>query len=340
MPFYRDLTVQVTDANDVPLTEYGVRKLDRARLSTCYIQSETDKAFRIRIVPGEYYFEHSSDSSSEEGTLHPQLPKTKLKKHLLSFSDELDEFGRSRRRRPPPILREPWHLLATLRLDGRRSFEKRSIVYCDREHPNYSISKGEIIMKFRAYRDEDGYIRECGWLFKEVGIESIFDQLLVSTGEDDEAVPAKDEEELLSAFSGLGANSLEDGEEKSTVGQIEITFDRVTVGETRHDYWRADYGDDDMELGGKDLSTVTHTAARDKGKKRVNYTSTVFYEYLNRDEKPWATFRFYYRGEGQYDFSTSLIYVITVLTFSGRQTPQTRLQAAWFRSSTYRYRNK
>ena len=89
MPTYRDLTVQVTDANDIPLTEYGVRKLDRAKLSTCYIQSETNKAFRIKIVPGDTYFDYSSDSSSEngedEGILHSRIPKYKLKMHFTEL---------------------------------------------------------------------------------------------------------------------------------------------------------------------------------------------------------------------------------------------------------------
>ena len=47
MPTFRNLLVEVTDSNNIPLREYGVRKSDRAREISCYIQSDNDKPFRI-----------------------------------------------------------------------------------------------------------------------------------------------------------------------------------------------------------------------------------------------------------------------------------------------------
>ena len=74
MPTYRKVAVHVTDANDQPLKEWGVRKRDRMKLSTCYIQSETNKAFRILIRPKALLFPwptdvagELSDESEEEG---------------------------------------------------------------------------------------------------------------------------------------------------------------------------------------------------------------------------------------------------------------------------------
>ena len=76
MPTYRDVSVQVTDSANTPLTEYGARKLERARLNTCYIQSKTDMPFRILIKPGESLFpafedeEEDEDKESSEGKNH------------------------------------------------------------------------------------------------------------------------------------------------------------------------------------------------------------------------------------------------------------------------------
>ena len=233
----------------------------------------------------------------------------------------LDEFGRTHPQRdqaswqhieaerkkylPIASLSAPvtkWHLLATLRLDGRKGFETRCIIYLDKGHAGYGIWNGEYKMKYRLLRDSEGTLRECRWLFKEVGIETVFDSLRLSSGEKD-TVPAQDEEELVSSFQGLGANGLEDAEEKSSVGQIEVTLERITVvGETEDDVWRPNPNQDD-HMGGlasRELSAMTHTAARDTGTKKVEETCTTSFRKVNKNEEPYATFKFYYRGEGTY----------------------------------------
>lgn len=56
MPVFRDIRVHVTDAENRPLKEWGVSTRDRSGLTTCYIQSETDKPFRISITPVTFPF--------------------------------------------------------------------------------------------------------------------------------------------------------------------------------------------------------------------------------------------------------------------------------------------
>lgn len=170
----------------------------------------------------------------------------------------------------------------------------------DRNHPNFSISGGVLILKARTYRDDDGVLRECGWLFKEVGIENIFDQLILSS-DDAEAVPAQKVDELSTLFQSFGGNGLHDPEEPK-VGQIEVTFERVILGKTTFDNDISSYMDDnrDADLDSTEVSKkLTHTAARDGGQKRVDKPKTIWFEPLHSQQFAWATFRFYYRSEGR-----------------------------------------
>lgn len=68
MPKYRSITVHVTDRHGNALTEWGVQKLDRSKLTSCYIQSETDMAFRISIKP-ELPFAELKKQQEEEDNL-------------------------------------------------------------------------------------------------------------------------------------------------------------------------------------------------------------------------------------------------------------------------------
>ena len=197
---------------------------------------------------------------------------------------------------PPPA---DWHLLATLRLDGRTGFEKRCIVYLDERHSSFKLYDGMVYMRSRNVQDEDGGLRECGWYFRDVGIETVFDKLFLSGGAGEgEAVPAKDEDDLLAAFSSLGASGFEDAEEEIQAGQIEITLERVRVGETRNGVRFQPPSGQDIDMDSPDLSKLSHTAARDAGRRRANRIDLVYYEpFTPGGEKPYATFRFYYRSE-------------------------------------------
>lgn len=98
------------------------------------------------------------------------------------------------------------------------------------------------------------------WVFKEVGIETLLDKLLIDgdiSGEGD--VAAKDEEELLAA---LGETGLEEKEETQQVGQIIVKIKRVTVTQA---YDTLDFKPvfsegqkDDVNMTGMD--GITHTS--------------------------------------------------------------------------------
>ncbi|KAK3717593.1 hypothetical protein LTR37_005659 [Vermiconidia calcicola] len=292
MPTYKDVSVQVTDANNEPLKEWGAQKRDRTKLSTCYIKSETNMAFRILIKPSQTLIRDYEDEPVSLYGHHEE--------ELDMIDDDFEDVISPRSpRSPPPPAPKPWHLLATLRLDARRTYEKRSILYLDRTNPSFGLvnDKGDIMMRCRTYVDATGHARECGWLFKEVGIETAFDTLLLSGG-DKEVVPAPEEDELVAALGGMAANGMEDCEENSTVGQIEVTLDRIVLGETTEGWMPRNDEDHDMGVKASDLSKVSHTATRDYGKTKVGPSNTIFYDYMDsRKEKPYATFKFYYRSE-------------------------------------------
>ena len=202
------------------------------------------------------------------------------------------------RRHHPPAPPAPWHLLATLRLDGRKTHEKRMMIFLDRRDPSFPKPDGNVSMAFRRVKDKKGDIRACGWYFQDVGIDAMFDQLGLSAGNNDEqAVPANDEEELLAAFGGLGANRFEDAEEKSAVGQIEVTLERATALSVQRGLWKPENQNNDTEIGRGDLTKVSHTVARDAGKKYKKYVDVTRYELVDPNERPYAIFKFYYRSE-------------------------------------------
>ncbi|KAK4544707.1 hypothetical protein LTR36_003956 [Oleoguttula mirabilis] len=210
------------------------------------------------------------------------------------------QYGRRPLPEAPLPSSAPYHLLATLRLDGRRSYEKRSIIYLDRDHKRF---RSENRLCYRNVEDQDGTVRECSWFFKEVGIETAFDKLFIARGDgNDDATPTMDHADLLAAFGGLGADGLQDAEEKVQAGQIELTLERVTVGAVRRNVdWQPDTEQDgvdvDVDLSARDVGKVSHTSARQIDDKRKARIDTVDYSVLVPGELPFATFKFYYRSE-------------------------------------------
>lgn len=291
-------------------------------------------AFRIRIKPEIRFPPQMVASESRDGPSDDKFPpQRKMRMNLLSSADEIDACKRDlpvrdRQRsakggasprhstEPQPA---PWHLLATLRLDGRQEFEKRSIIYLDDSHPDSHIRRDEIIMKCRTVKDADGRLRDCGWLFKEVGIvlqiDSVFDKLkLLSGNHDNEVVPTQEDDDLLTALRGLGAN-LEDAEERSTAGQIEVTLERVTVGRIKYDFWEGHGGESiDVDMSASDMNNISHTVARDKGTRKEDVIRFIFYDLVDPAEQPYATFRFYYRSEGEFLKISYHAYVLTWCT--------------------------
>ncbi|KAK0888104.1 hypothetical protein LTR02_016615 [Friedmanniomyces endolithicus] len=378
MPTFRYITVHVTDKNNTPLQEHGIRKSDRAKNTSCYIQSEYDMPLRISIKPSTLPFPEFDTKAEEQqsqqvipgpprmsaerlhdiagrleamedlyvpasgfarrmivsdiedgrlrhhvrrrATVFPDTSWEDLPLHVAEFDPEfelqhralytLEKFANTHLAEqwhdiydeaPEPA---PYHLMAVLRLDGRRGWEKRSIIFLDKNHSMFKRPDGETKMLRRNVKDADGGLRQCGWYFSEAGIETVMgglDKLLLandSNTSDTDAVAAGDDDNLSNAFRKLGAHCLEDAEEPVAAGQIELTFQRVTVGQYRKNQPYSDHEDDQADAGTPvDTTKVSHFAARDAGVKRSNIVETIHYQPYVEDEPPFATFRFYYRDE-------------------------------------------
>lgn len=201
-----------------------------------------------------------------------------------------------RQERSPEL---PYHLLAVLRLDGRERYEKRSLVYLDPSHPDFFQPNGEVTMRSRCIKGTDGRVRACTWMFREVGIEIAFDKLFIAS--DEQVTPEKNEDNLVAALGGLGANGLADTEEKVQAGQITLTLERVTVGAVHRDgQWQPDHEqDEDVNMTANDASKVTHTSARSVAGKEKKHFPTVDFQFLEPGGPPFATFKFFYRSEDE-----------------------------------------
>ncbi|KAK0256574.1 hypothetical protein B0A54_04586 [Friedmanniomyces endolithicus] len=372
MPTFRYITVHVTDKDNTPLQEYGIRKSDRAKNTSCYIQSEYDMPFRISIKPSTLPFPEFDTKAEEQqsqqvipgaprmsaerlhdiagrleamediyapasgfarrmivsdiedgrlrhhvrrrATVFPDTSWEDLLLHVAEFDPEfelqhralytLEKFANTHLAEqwhdiydeaPEPA---PYHLMAVLRLDGRSGWEKRSIIILDENDPLFRRPDGETKMVHRTARDADGGLRQCGWYFSKAGIENLMESLnKLLLADITDAVPAGDDDEITKAFRKLGADRLEDTEEP-VAGQIELTFQRVTVNQYRKNQPFSDHEEDQADPGTTvDATKVPHFAARDAGIKRSNIVDTIHYRPYVEDEPPFATFRFYYRDE-------------------------------------------
>jgi len=195
----------------------------------------------------------------------------------------------------------PYQLLATLRLDGKKKYEKQSIVHLDQWAPASHSANGETKMSERLVQGSDGVLRKCGWFFRETnGIEKTFDSLQISPGDGQEdAVPVGDEHDLSTAFADLGADNLAEAQDKLPHGKIEITLERVTIAKERKQaVWQPhEEQDQDIEMGTEGKEGVPHTTARDEGIVQDRFIETIRYERLDPEDKPFATFAFLYRNE-------------------------------------------
>lgn len=190
----------------------------------------------------------------------------------------------------------PWHLLATLKLDGKSKYECQSIIFLNRLSPHFKRPDGQTVIKDRTVKGADGELRVCGWLFKEVGIETVFNKMRVA-GEDSESLDEANE--LASEMDRLGEYGLEDGEEKAQAGQIEISFERITLSGSKYDTeW---FRQEDQDMGGyyeaDDLARVSHTTAHDYGTIRRKSNTVIEYRKYDEKEESYAIFKFYYRSE-------------------------------------------
>lgn len=221
-------------------------------------------------------------------------------------------------RTPPP----PFHFLASIYLDGRRKAERKIIVYLDPDDEDFNRPDGKVQFKTRWVEGRDGKLREHGWMFKDVGIETVFDKMLLSGDRrTSRKVSIRDEDSIIAAMNAtdLGAEGDVEREEKTKLGQIVITFERVKLGEKWvDDRYQAKHKEgeaDDVDMGGAS-SGITHTAGlvnkyvvvremltavwRFEQAKALRGDSirVVAYTHYREGEGIYATFQFFYRSEG------------------------------------------
>lgn len=154
----------------------------------------------------------------------------------------------------------PFDLLASLYLDGRRTAERRVIVYLDPDHEDFTPG-GKSCLKSRWVQMKGGGIKEHAWVFNDIGIDTILDKLALSSPSQD----AGDEEiAIVAAMKRAGISPENDmhKEERKRVGQIEVRVSRVVL-RTKYtvDQYQSRHQEgeeEDIEMNGADAD-LTHT---------------------------------------------------------------------------------
>ncbi|MCJ1392585.1 hypothetical protein MMC18_005455 [Xylographa bjoerkii] len=214
------------------------------------------------------------------------------------------------KRTPPP----PFHLLASLYLDGREKPERKVIVYLDPDDDEFHYPSGEVEIKTRWTQCKDGNIKEQSWVFQDIGIETLFDKMLIAGDKTITPVAQRSETELVNAFDTIYLDG--DGdivrEEKSKVGQILVTIERVKLGERWQDTnFRAKHKeheteDIDMTDAGKEITHTTGFAHKKTVSAKSEGVRVVAFTKFKADEGIFAAFQFFYRSKSilqKFDFA-------------------------------------
>ncbi|OCL14619.1 hypothetical protein AOQ84DRAFT_384591 [Glonium stellatum] len=316
MPKFKGITVKVETQNGVELDEYGVRKMSSRNFCSSYIQAETDVSFQISLTPDikffKDYYEALGIRPSRKIT-RPRRYRHQSRRPLpsdddymneLDESDELDEWDykelnqiyTNKRSKLPAKGPQEFHLLATIYIDGRVKYERQAIVYLDPSHHNVSRADGKVWVQARYSKANDGTIVEHKWVFKDVGIETMFDKLLLS-GDVKEENNKEDEDTIIEAMNSLGTEERDGDKEEANAGVIKITLQRVTLGkEYKDEDFDTPYREDeDVDVDMADANKVTHTTRLTKGRGFYNVVPVITYKAL--EESEYATFKFFYRSK-------------------------------------------
>ncbi|KAL8862095.1 MAG: hypothetical protein Q9178_001550 [Gyalolechia marmorata] len=146
----------------------------------------------------------------------------------------------------------PFALIATLYLDGRGKPERRIVVYLDPNDEDFNRPDGLVKFKCRCVQGRDGVLKEHAWVFKDIGIETMFNQIALREDGKDALEPL----DLL--VDALNSSELSDEHARTTdesgkIGQIVVVLERVVLGKKYKDYqFRPKHieGDrDDVDMG-------------------------------------------------------------------------------------------
>lgn len=223
MPRFKGVRVLVTDEGGNPRPEYGTQALGRANTVTCYIESIDGMQFRIaaKADPG-LLAEHYSAEGPASDEPDPGHPKT-----LCTGKNE-EQQGPANSNGIGSL---PFDLLVSVYLDGRAKAERRGTIFLS--HPYFMVaSRQQIVLASRWVQNKQGDILQRHWEFKETGIETRLDRLLINgKGFADSEVDEQDEADLLKAMGTIG---VEETEEPNQVGQITVVVQRVITEAIRN----------------------------------------------------------------------------------------------------------
>ncbi|KAK5009114.1 hypothetical protein LTR28_002628 [Elasticomyces elasticus] len=186
-------------------------------------------------------------------------------------------------------------MAATLYLDGRKQPEKCMVVDLD---PNHNDHKSRVVFTHRRQEGADGTLRKCTWYFRDVGVETLLDKLLINQ-DDDESQPfvRRDGEDALETTRARLEDGLENKEEVVKLGQIEIVCERVTFGHKHLDTnFEAAHSEGKIDIDIDEASRVSHTAGIGNGRPGSRKVKVATCHPYDPKETPYATFRFYYRS--------------------------------------------
>lgn len=191
--------------------------------------------------------------------------------------------------------------IASLYLDGRRTPERKIIVYTDPNDKDFKSPDGKVLFKHRWVQSKNGRMTEHAWVFKEKAIETVFDRLIINGAQGD--VEGQDEDAMAKAMESSCLATQETlGNDRSSVGQIIVEIQRVRLGKKRREEnYRSKHtegGDEgiDMDKVAKDITHATgfvHKNTLSSASLRV-----VDYWPYQPGEGPFATFKFFYRSLG------------------------------------------
>lgn len=167
--------------------------------------------------------------------------------------------------------------MAQLRLEGREAVEAQKIIYLDSDQPD------EKLIEYVEKSEPDGSLYRHRWVFAEVGVERVFEQLKIGNGNAE--VEAAQEQA--------------DQKKPIKKGQIEVTINRIKLGKMsypKYENYSADLIEEDMTAS--DLKEVSHTVKREKGKTKLdNMKRFIDWKLYDPDERPYAVFKFHYKSE-------------------------------------------
>ncbi|KAI9737773.1 MAG: hypothetical protein M1834_009141 [Cirrosporium novae-zelandiae] len=341
MPEFRGIEVHVTNHQGVNLQEWGTHTFRKHKRISTYIESVSDMRFMVNIKPRIPYIDENSTQPHDFEIRSPdRLPPGSLdKKNEWTNEEDLkgqkiyqrngwkirqDETsnnssglldiklhtthhnsatGRSKAVKENLVHRPcfPFHFLAMIYLDGRSIPERRYVIYLDPEDEDFRL---QTTLRGRLTCNPDGKIVEYSWHFQDVGVETVFDKLIISGEPKSSNFIIQEEEKLLSAMKKvvMGATNPHAEEGNPQPGQIVIKLRRVILGEKGADpdfkgaHEMGKNEDVNMKNAGDNVSHTT--GFKENGAVYRNHNiRTVKHYPFDPNEEFYAIFQFFYRSK-------------------------------------------